>query len=499
MWPGVEIVCSRGGDVGRVADHRERALVAGADVADDRGAGVHADAEPWPVVVPLAALGRVADRHRRAHGAEAWSGWSPSALNTASTASPANRSISPPSRSTTAGTTAAPVGVQHLDDLARRAVPSAKVVNPARSANSTETSASRPPSSANVRVPRRSARPAEGRRIGEAAHPRARARVRSRAARRSRSPEKPSSRSLRGRRVERTLPLGARELLQRRRLAGIEPLERPLQVEPAERPGERALLPVLVSRREQDRANATAISTCHSHHESVPRAAERHGDQRLGQQHERRRHRQRQGPAPASGRCARYRHAAKAYAATPNGSRTSSHGARSASRTRSSGGTPRSEATAQASSTASSRPASAAASDAAHASRRSSSSIADGGGERGGDEQPDRGGQREPAVGARQHHARGRQRVQARKPGAREQHHRDQEQPRVVALPRGLADQQAEHDVQDRDPQHQPEVGRVVLPVQVDRGDAQQQRQAGEREGERDGDQRERGAVTASI
>ena len=83
-----------------------------------------------PVLMPIRKIGQPGCAHgdvsrdrrgspsRHAPPAAAWSGWSPAALKTVRTPSPAKCSIVPPARSTI-GHDRRPVGVQHLHDLAR--------------------------------------------------------------------------------------------------------------------------------------------------------------------------------------------------------------------------------------------------------------------------------------------------------------------------------------------------------------------------------------------
>ena len=69
--------------------------------------------------------------------------------------------------------------------------------------------------------------------------------------------------------------------------------------------------------------------------------------------------------------------------------------------------------------------------------------------------------------------------MQGEEAGAGQEHHRDQEEPLITAPARHLAHDQAERDVHERDPDHQPEVRRMVLPLGVEGREPQQQRQPG--------------------
>ena len=76
--------------------------------------------------------------------------------------------------------------------------------------------------------------------------------------------------------------------------------------------------------------------------------------------------------------------------------------------------------------------------------------------------------------------------MQGEESGAREEHHRHQEEPLVTAPARHLTHDQAERDVQERDAEHEPEMRRMVLPMDVKGREAQERGQPGQRDGERD-------------
>jgi hypothetical protein len=82
--------------------------------------------------------------------------------------------------------------------------------------------------------------------------------------------------------------------------------------------------------------------------------------------------------------------------------------------------------------------------------------------------------------------------VQAEEARTGEEGERDEEEARVGAAGRGLARQGAEGDADDGDAEDEPEVGRVMFPVDVEIGLEQQERQPSERnrDEERPEDQR---------
>ena len=79
-------------------------------------------------------------------------------------------------------------------------------------------------------------------------------------------------------------------------------------------------------------------------------------------------------------------------------------------------------------------------------------------------------------------HARRRERVQREEPRARDQRERHEEQARVRSPMRGLARDERERDVDQRDREDEQEVRRMVLPHDVDARDGQEQGEPDERQ-----------------
>ena len=102
-------------------------------------------------------------------------------------------------------------------------------------------------------------------------------------------------------------------------------------------------------------------------------------------------------------------------------------------------------------------------------------------GKPGGDDQSDRRRNNEPNVRLRQQHGRRRECVEPEEAGAREERHRDQDDPRVaVAASRDIRDVR-QRDVDRSRREDQPEVARVMLPDDIERRLSKKQRQTNER------------------
>ena len=108
------------------------------------------------------------------------------------------------------------------------------------------------------------------------------------------------------------------------------------------------------------------------------------------------------------------------------------------------------------------------------------------GGEDRGDEQPDRRRDDEPLVRAGEEHAGGRERVQAEEPRGREERQRDQDEAGVPLAAGDDARDVGEGDADDRGREDEPEVARVVLPLEVEAGLAEQQGQPDDGQDEED-------------
>ena len=87
-----------------------------------------------------------------------------------------------------------------------------------------------------------------------------------------------------------------------------------------------------------------------------------------------------------------------------------------------------------------------------------------------GDDQPDRRRDREPDVRFRQQHGRGGQRVEAEEPGARQERQGDERQARVAISTGGDVGDVRQHDVHRGGDQDDPEMARVVLPMEIELG-----------------------------
>ena len=110
---------------------------------------------------------------------------------------------------------------------------------------------------------------------------------------------------------------------------------------------------------------------------------------------------------------------------------------------------------------------------------------------RAGDHQPDRCGNGEAGVGAVEQHPRRGQGVQTQEPGRGQEGHRHEQHPGIGPAAGGHAGGVGDAGVHDAGRQHQPEVGRMVLPVLVEVGVAHQQGQAQHRQ-RHHADQRQR-------
>ena len=232
----------------------------------DRGrAGGDPGAEAWPAGVARGQCLRGAEQPpRRSVPRSAWSGWSPTALNTAMTASPANRSMVAPS-SSRPGTAAAQY-VLSISIASPGAHLSAKLVNPSRSANRTVTSRSSPPSrasSGSCSSPTASPGETYGRKS-------------------SFDPPNLAGGPLEGRHLVAAHALPAQLLLDLvERLAGLERADQlpqrragvvstcssvPSRYSPPKAPATEAELRYAARAVQATSANPHAIRTCHSHH-----------------------------------------------------------------------------------------------------------------------------------------------------------------------------------------------------------------------------------------
>ena len=81
--------------------------------------------------------------------------------------------------------------------------------------------------------------------------------------------------------------------------------------------------------------------------------------------------------------------------------------------------------------------------------------------------EPDRSRDDEARVLLLEQHSRRGERVQRQEAGARDERERDEEEPGVAEPASRLSGEVAEHDAQERRDQDEPEVGGVVLPVDV--------------------------------
>ena len=84
-----------------------------------------------------------------------------------------------------------------------------------------------------------------------------------------------------------------------------------------------------------------------------------------------------------------------------------------------------------------------------------------------GDDEADRCRDDEAGVLVREEHSRRRERVESEEPRARDEPERDEEQACIVETAGGLSGEIAEHDADQRGHEDEPEVRRVVLPVDV--------------------------------
>ena len=264
----------------------------------------------------------------------------------------------------------------------------------------------------------------------------------------------------------------------------IEAFQGAFQVDAAEGSRRRARMAVLVACSEDDRGERDRHQHVPLPPRRLPRAPERHGDQGLGEEHERHRDGQRQGAAACAidpqvppRREQVRRHGERQQDQQPGRAFGLDHAIE--------GPNPATEAVAHTINTTTRPTRIGACSRRSVASVRSSSSIAESGRE--GRRQDEPGGRRqhEPAVRPVEHHAGRGQRVQRQEPRAREQHHRHQEEPFVAAPPRDLAHDQAEGHVEQGDAEHEPEVRWMVLPMHVERRESQHQGQPRERDDQR--------------
>ena len=76
--------------------------------------------------------------------------------------------------------------------------------------------------------------------------------------------------------------------------------------------------------------------------------------------------------------------------------------------------------------------------------------------------------------------------MQREESGAGEEGERDQEDAGVSPAARRLAHEEAEQEAQDGRDEHEPEVSRLVLPDEVEAGYAQEEEEAGERDGQQE-------------
>ena len=213
----------------------------------------------------------------------------------------------------------------------------------------------------------------------------------------------------------------------------------------------------------------------------LPRAPERHGDQGLGEEHERHRDGQRQGAAACAvdpqvppRREQVRRHGERQQHQQPRRAFGLDH-AIERSEPGHRGRRPHDQHDDQAHAHRRLQPAQRRLGALVHLDRGQ-------GGERRGQDEPGGRGQHEPAVRSVEHHAGSGQRVQRQEPRAREQHHRHQEEPFVAAPARDLAHDQAEGHVEQGDAEHEPEVRWMVLPMHVERRESQHQGQSRERD-----------------
>jgi len=82
--------------------------------------------------------------------------------------------------------------------------------------------------------------------------------------------------------------------------------------------------------------------------------------------------------------------------------------------------------------------------------------------------------------------------VQPEEPRRRQEGQRDEEQPRVAALARRVAGRERQRGVDRRRAEHDPEVRRVLLPLEVQPRRREQQPEAGQRDRQQPGDERRR-------
>ena len=264
----------------------------------------------------------------------------------------------------------------------------------------------------------------------------------------------------------------------------IEPFQGAFQVDAAEGPRRRARMAVLVPRGEHDRGERDRHQHVPLPPRRLPRAPEGHRDQGLGEEHERHRDGQRQrtaacpvDPQVPPRREQVRRHAERQQHQQPRRAFGLDH-AVERSEPGQRGRRPHEQHD-----------------DEAHPHRRLPPTqrrlgalvhLDRGEGrERRRQDEADGRRQHEPAVRPVEHHAGRGQRVQRQEARAGEQHHGHQEEPLVAAPASDLAHDQAERDVQQRDAEHEPEVRRMVLPVHVERREAQHQGQSRERDDQR--------------
>ena len=107
--------------------------------------------------------------------------------------------------------------------------------------------------------------------------------------------------------------------------------------------------------------------------------------------------------------------------------------------------------------------------------------------EAGCDQEPDRRGDLEACVLPGQEDVGRRQRVQSEKARGDEERERDQEHPSIAPSGGRLGHQEAEQKAEERRGEHEPEVGRLVLPGNVQVGNAEKKEEPGERDGEEKG------------
>ena len=110
-----------------------------------------------------------------------------------------------------------------------------------------------------------------------------------------------------------------------------------------------------------------------------------------------------------------------------------------------------------------------------------------GGGKAGPYEQPDRRCDLEAGVLLLQEHARGRERVQAQESRSGEERERDEQDAGIAAPSCRLCHQEPDQEAERGREQHEPEVGRMMLPLDVQAGNAEEEEETRQRDGQNDG------------